>query len=104
MGSASVETSAEETGGGGDGGRWVAELAGRRKTLIGLRAAPEAAEGAAGLMFSRRSRGKPPQRGLLLETKESGEELLLCDDQESYRMWLGVAAAVFPSVAAGDLE
>lgn len=87
--------------GSGYGGVWVAELAGRRKTLIGLKAAPEAEE--AGPMFSRRNRGKPRQRGLLLETRESGEELLLCDDQESYRMWLGVAAAVFPSVAAGDI-
>eukprot|EP00903_Cladosiphon_okamuranus_P020033 g18401.t1 len=91
-----------EMDGSGSGGVWVAELAGRRKTLIGLRAAPEAEE--TGSMFSRRSMGKPPQRGLLLETRENGEELLQCDDQESYRMWLGVAAAIFPSVAAGDIE
>eukprot|EP00752_Nemacystus_decipiens_P010540 g9386.t1 len=105
--SAGAKTAAEKDrggGGGGGGGMWVVELAGKRKTLVGLRAAPAAAEDTGSSFFSRRGRGKPPERGLLLETRESGEELLLCDDQESYRMWLGVAAAVFPPVATGDIE
>lgn len=83
---------------------WVVELAGKRKTLVGLRAAPTAAAEETGSIFPMRSRIKPPQRVLLLETRESGRELLLCDDQESYRMWLGVAAVVFPSMAAGDVQ
>ncbi|CAM9891727.1 unnamed protein product, partial [Scytosiphon promiscuus] len=89
-------------------GRWrgrsivVVDLGGKRKTLLGLRAAPAKAGSSSsssrhGKAGGGSSDGKQQRRGLLLETKEHGEEVLLCDEQESFRMWLGVAAAVFPS-------
>eukprot|EP00904_Undaria_pinnatifida_P001719 jgi/Undpi1/11548/HiC_scaffold_30.g13845.m1 len=80
------ETSRQGGGGGGSGGLWVVEAGGKRQTLVGLRADA-----------SRR-------HGLLFSTKEDGEIEVACDDQESYRMWLGVAAAVCPAAAAGSIE
>ena len=73
-------------GGGGSGSRsagvWVVDVAGKRQTLVGLRA------------------DASRQWGLLFTTKEDGEMEVACEDQESYRMWLGVAAAVCPASAA----
>lgn len=80
------EPSRQGGGGGGSGGLWVVEAGGKRQTLVGLRADA-----------SRR-------HGLLFSTKEDGEIEVACDDQESYRMWLGVAAAVCPAAAAGSIE
>ena len=62
---------------------WVVDVAGKRQTLVGLRAD-----------VSR-------QWGLLF-TSEDGEMEVACEDQESYRMWLGVAAAVCPAAAAAS--
>lgn len=100
-------------GGGADGGAgagagaWVVELGGKRKTLVGLRAeAAPGAEPAGSTIFGRRSSGggggggSRRPRALLLKTRDGGEERLLCDDQESFRMWLGVAAAIFPSTSS----
>ncbi|CAN0179143.1 unnamed protein product [Pylaiella littoralis] len=78
------------------GGVWMVELAGKKKTLLGLR--PTTAADEQGSLFgSGAGAGKRWQRGLVLSTGESAEETFLCDDQEAFRMWLGVAAAVFPS-------
>lgn len=79
------ETTRLRSGGGsgsGSAGVWVVDVAGKRQTLVGLRA------------------DASRQWGLLFTTKEDGEMEVACEDQESYRMWLGVAAAVCPASAA----
>lgn len=77
-----VETTSEREVGGG---QWVVEIGGRRQSLVGLRG------------------DSSRKRGLVFVTKEDGEIEGSCDDEEAYRMWLGVAAAVCPG-SLGSVE
>lgn len=74
-----AEASGRKVGGGGV---WVLDAGGKRHVLRSIRADPHR------------------RLGLLFATVD-GEIDATCDDQESFRMWLGVGAVVCPSIDEG---
>lgn len=79
-----LEGGAEERKASIPRGVWVVEIGGSRKlTLLGLRA------------------DRSKRLGLVFDTRENGEVDVSCDGKETFRMWLGVAATLFP-VVSGD--
>ena len=77
-----VETSEERKTGGGI---WVLDAGGRKHVLRSIRA-------------------DPSRRWGLLFTTESGEVDATCEDQEAFRMWLGVGAVVCPSLSSSHVQ
>lgn len=74
------EVSGRKVGGGG--GVWMLDAGGKRHVLRSIRADPNR------------------RLGLLFVTMD-GDIDAACDDQESFRMWLGVGAVVCPSIDGG---
>lgn len=78
----SISDDAEASGRKVGGGVWVLDAGGKRHVLRSIRADPHR------------------RLGLLFATMD-GEIDATCDDQESFRMWLGVGAVVCPSIDGG---